>query len=212
MPKKTIAEAQKDVPEYINPRKCFITLKNTAEGYMSLGPHGCAHYVAHQKEIKISEEISSNRCYENYAIQVKQVIVGQPKRDHIDQVRVGDIWAKKDHCGIVSSVKGGNPPTIYITHCSGALQEFTTTEYGSVAANENGSEDITGGKFYGSLSSTNWLGNNHKREVHNLSKEKANCQIGKIKPVHRVYFSSKEEALNYKYDPCAYCIPGESTR
>ncbi len=65
-------------------------------------------------------------------------------------------------------------------------------------------------------SSARWLGNcnpkdpKRKREFHDLQNKKKNCQINEIKC--KVYFETKAKALARGYDPCAYCMPCESTR
>ena len=58
---------------------------------------------------------------------------------------------------------------------------------------------------------TQYLGNTHKMEVHNLFNRQTNCQIEEIKPEHRRDFSSLTVAHVQGFDNCAYCIGG-STR
>lgn len=52
---------------------------------------------------------------------------------------------------------------------------------------------------------TRLLGNASSRELHDLENEKPGCQIGEIRPDHRFYFRSEEQAQALGYDFCAYC-------
>ena len=140
------------------------------------------------------------RSNKGLAFRVTQVIEGIPKRNHIDQVREGDLWAKiggKDqHCGIVTIVTPGKPAVIKITHCSSRAGAVITSNYGS---------EIIGGGFYGTSMVTECLGNTNSKKVHILSKSKANCRIDQMNSEHKVYFTSLEEAIAYGYNYCAYC-------
>ena len=56
-----------------------------------------------------------------------------------------------------------------------------------------------------------YLGNSHKKEVHDLRNEKVQCQINEIlQKRHAVTFSPDHiaEAHICGYDNCAYCIGG----
>lgn len=53
-----------------------------------------------------------------------------------------------------------------------------------------------------------YLGNSNTKEVHDLENEQTNCQIGEIKPEHRVWFETLEDAEEAGYDPCSYCLEG----
>ena len=44
------------------------------------------------------------------------------------------------------------------------------------------------------------------RELHDLDNEKPACQIAEIRPDHRFYFQSEEQARTLGYDFCAYCF------
>lgn len=63
---------------------------------------------------------------------------------------------------------------------------------------------------------TRYMGNNNPHgdhEFHDLWSEKSQCQIDEILGAHHdVPFVAKEDALRAGFDPCAYCMPGESTR
>lgn len=53
---------------------------------------------------------------------------------------------------------------------------------------------------------TRLLGNSGSRELHNLENEKSGCQIAEIRPDHRFYFQSTDQAEKLGYDFCAYCF------
>jgi len=62
-------------------------------------------------------------------------------------------------------------------------------------------------------SQTRFLGNSGSRELHDLSNEKPRCQLAKMRPDHRVYFASPQEAEQAGYDYCSYCFgKGKSKR
>jgi len=57
-----------------------------------------------------------------------------------------------------------------------------------------------------------YLGNNNKKEVHDLDNEQVNCQIDEIiNAGHEVPFNNLSDAHNAGYDNGHYCI-GSSTR
>lgn len=56
-----------------------------------------------------------------------------------------------------------------------------------------------------------YLGNTHKKEVHNLFNRQTNCQINEIKTEHRREFLTLAQAHAQGFDNCAWCIGG-STR
>ena len=56
-----------------------------------------------------------------------------------------------------------------------------------------------------------YLGNKNHMEVHDLQNEQPGCQIPEIKPEHKVYFDSLDEAKGRGYDNCHYCL-GDSIR
>lgn len=55
---------------------------------------------------------------------------------------------------------------------------------------------------------TKYLGDNNKRQVHDLLNLKDSCQIGEIKRVHKRYFvpDSYAQANSEGYTSCAWCI------
>ena len=55
-----------------------------------------------------------------------------------------------------------------------------------------------------------YLGNKNHMEVHDLENEKSLCQISEIKPEHKRYFDSLNEARRRGYDNCHYCLGGST--
>jgi len=53
---------------------------------------------------------------------------------------------------------------------------------------------------------TQFLGNSHTREVHDLQNTKKNCRIDSITADRRVYFKTADDAAKAGYDYCAYCF------
>lgn len=57
-----------------------------------------------------------------------------------------------------------------------------------------------------------YLGNTNTLEVHETANEQTGCQLDEIKPEHRKWYDSLEEAKRDRnYDNCAHCL-GSSTR
>ena len=53
---------------------------------------------------------------------------------------------------------------------------------------------------------TRYLGNVRTEEVHDLDNLNGNCQIDEIRPDHRYYFATVDQAAALGYDPCAFCF------
>lgn len=53
---------------------------------------------------------------------------------------------------------------------------------------------------------TRYLGNAGERELHDLQNEKPRCQLSAIRPDHRIFFQSTQQAEQAGYDFCAYCF------
>ena len=58
------------------------------------------------------------------------------------------------------------------------------------------------------MSMANYLGDNNKRQVHDLENLKDGCEVDEIKLVHRRYFipDSFKQANSEGYANCAWCI------
>ena len=58
-----------------------------------------------------------------------------------------------------------------------------------------------------------YLANIRSKEFHDVSNEKANCQLQEIiDSGNDKGYPTKESAKKDGYDPCHYCMPGESRR
>lgn len=113
-----IKAAQASVNSHVSPKDCFITYKDASTGWVRIEGTGCAHWVAHQRNLKKNY----GGCAEGYKFRVPEVIAGARKIDRkTEDVKINDIWAnsKKDHCGLVLKVEGkGDKTKITIRHCS----------------------------------------------------------------------------------------------
>jgi hypothetical protein len=59
---------------------------------------------------------------------------------------------------------------------------------------------------------TRFLGNSHDREVHDLQNRKKQCHIDEIKPDHRVFFATEQDAVAAGYDFCRYCFGKQKSK
>lgn len=219
-----------NVPKYVKPRECFITGKGNK--WRPINGGGCAHYVAHEKDFNIKykkaytingKSAKKDCCYEGFCCDKKYVInISQikkwineqiegnnwEKRQYGVQIREKDIWINTKtpagtHTGFVNSIEPGKTIKIKISHCSSSSEKDISKSYSP-------NKRIMDGRFYGSVVRTNWLGNIRKKELHNLSNKKKNCQINEI--IQQVYFPSKIFALRCGYDGCFYCLLRHHTR
>ena len=102
----TEAEAVLAVPSYITPKDCFVW-KDALPPWSLTHPwtvipgYGCAHWVAHQLNIKHGEG-----CYVGYSIRIDDIISGRTEITDLRCCKVGDIWTtnNKGHSGIVRQV------------------------------------------------------------------------------------------------------------
>jgi hypothetical protein len=138
---RTQPQAVLKVPRHVEPKPCFVTHVNNAVGWDSLAGTGCAHWVAHQKNIKRGHAGDGHTCMLGHPTRVRDVLVG---RTHVAEhaVQRGDIWATDDHCGVVESVLRNptRPPVIMIRNCSSAQ--------GGVFLNDWASHFKGAGTFY----------------------------------------------------------------
>jgi hypothetical protein len=123
MTAKTKAEASREVDQRkIVPSACFVTFKSTALGWAPLDGTGCAHYVAHQLNIRRGRP-GISACDLGYCIKVPLLVQGLARVEPSD-VRENDIWANaaQTHCGYVIQVTpataAGGTPQIRISQCS----------------------------------------------------------------------------------------------
>lgn len=151
---RTLAEAQKRVHAYVDPRDCFVVYVNNTFGwqaYTETGDTPCAHYVAH----KVDLTAKGTTCRLGYLVRVKDVVARLGDPIDAKDVQEGDVWARlkgetgaggdkepTSHCGMVQSVTrtDNRPPTIVIRHCSSGQKK--------VADNDWAQYFKSGGRFY----------------------------------------------------------------
>ena len=123
-----VKKARTTVDGHVEPKECFVIFKNEKEGWVSFTAldtknTGCAHWVAHQLNLKGG---LSGICAEGYKIRVRDVIAGARRIDpKQEDVKVNDIWVNpgRSHTGLVVSIRevkvGEGSKKIYrIKHCS----------------------------------------------------------------------------------------------
>jgi hypothetical protein len=59
---------------------------------------------------------------------------------------------------------------------------------------------------------TRYLGNSGERELHDVQNEKPRCQLSAIRPDHRIFFQSTQQAEQAGYDYCAYCFGKDKSK
>ena len=65
-------------------------------------------------------------------------------------------------------------------------------------------------RFEGRLAGERWLGNKKKKEVHDLEKEKPDCQIEEIiRTENDISFRTIEDAHQQGYENCPFCVDEE---
>lgn len=141
MPARNQAQAALQVPRHVEPKACFVTHVNSLVGWDSLSGTGCAHWLAHQKNLKRGRPGDGHTCVLGHPTRVKDVVLGRiPVAEAM--VQKGDIWATQDHCGLVESVVRlpHATPVIMIRNCS--------SKQGGVFLNDWASHFKQEGKFY----------------------------------------------------------------
>jgi hypothetical protein len=130
--KQGIEKARKAVSKEIVPKDCFITYKNSKEGWAPIDGTGCAHWVAHEKNLHKGSK--SALCLAGFTLRVPDALSGKSVVT-VDKVKVGDFYAtpSKDHMGLVVKVtpakKEGDPPIIMIQHDSSGQGKLATDEF-----------------------------------------------------------------------------------
>jgi hypothetical protein len=118
--KKDMEAARKAVNKHVVPKECFITHESTKKGWVAIEGTGCAHWVAHQKNLH-----KGSACLAGFTIKVTDAVGGKSVVP-VDKVQVGDFYAEPGlhHMGLVVAVtkpkKPGDPPDIMIQHDSSA--------------------------------------------------------------------------------------------
>src|SRR4051794_7777777 len=67
--------AAAQVDAHVSPRACFIWYKNATEGWAPIQGTGCAHYVAHQLNIRIGSP--GTTCLQGFLYRVPLIITGR---------------------------------------------------------------------------------------------------------------------------------------
>jgi len=119
-----IEAAKASVDRHVEPKECFLSYVNRHEGWKSFTQQnpdntGCAHWVAHQLDIKGG---NVRVCAEGFKINVRDVIAGARRIDpKNEEVKINDIWVNlnKRHTGLVVAISEKDDKKIYrIRHCS----------------------------------------------------------------------------------------------
>lgn len=127
----TKAEAVAAVPEHVEPKDCFVWDDGPAgHPWRPIPGTGCAHWVAHQLNIKQG----TATCYAGYPLRVDDVVEGREKVD-LEDCKIGDIWTTNPlfwlwnkHCGIVRQVETDR---VYVEHDSSGQGGVVTDWFSS---------------------------------------------------------------------------------
>ncbi len=122
-------QAEKLLPNDIEPRKCFVWYKG-GNVWAPIKGTGCAHWVAHKKSITKGAQI--HKCLAGCTLKVRDLIIGRTKVT-LDKVAVGHIYvdSKVKHCGMVSKITklSGKPDKIEIQHSSSRQKKVAKNDY-----------------------------------------------------------------------------------
>lgn len=132
-----MAAAATRLDAHVTPRACFVWYENTRSGWQPIPGTGCAHYVAHQKNIR--NGTPGQKCVAGYTFRVQPCLTGLTQvAGGLGAVQVGDISVSpsRDHTGIVTSVvppaagtAPNTPPAISITHASSGQHKLAPNLY-----------------------------------------------------------------------------------
>lgn len=95
-----MAAAATALDAHVTPRSCFVWYKNTREGWQPIDGTGCAHYVAHQKNIRNGSP--GQKCVAGFTFRVQPCLTGLTQvTGGLGAVQVGDIWVNvaRTHTG-----------------------------------------------------------------------------------------------------------------
>jgi hypothetical protein len=119
------------------PEPALFGARTPRSGWQPIPGTGCAHYVAHQKNIR--NGTPGQKCVAGYTFRVQPCLTGLTQvAGGLGAVQVGDIWVSpsRDHTGIVTSVvppaagtAPNTPPAISITHASSGQHKPATNLY-----------------------------------------------------------------------------------
>lgn len=143
---KGIAAARLAVDRHVEPKDCFIWYVG-APGWRPIDGTGCAHWVAHQLDIKNGRE--GDKCLAGFTYRVSVLVQG--KRKVVDtlnkvgkltDVQINDIYVMPamNHTGLVFKIETDDKgdPTIWIRHDSSGQGKLAENKL-SFFAKGNGS-------------------------------------------------------------------------
>jgi hypothetical protein len=131
------------VDRHVEPKDCFIWYVSH-DNWQPITGTGCAHWVAHQRGIKVGG--AGACCLAGFTYRVPVLTSSRLRVGEISQVKVNDIWASptQDHtglvCAVLPSLQPGGQPRITIRHDS--------SRQGRVAENDFATYFHGRGSFY----------------------------------------------------------------
>lgn len=140
---ESIAIARSSIDKHVEPKECFITFLGNG-AWKAIDGTGCAHWVAHQRDIHTGS--GNDKCLRGFTYRVKVLVQGKVQVTDLKKVQTNDIWVSdtSDHTGLVLRVAPGAKPTdkpsITIRHDSSGQ--------GKVADNDWATYFHSKGKFY----------------------------------------------------------------
>ena len=127
-----IEAARAQVDSHVQPKDCFVWYKSKDNWQPIIGT-GCAHWVAHELNIRVGT--SDDRCLCGFTYRVKVLVRSRTQVQDVADVKVNDIWASPtlDHTGLVirvtAAAKAGDPPTITIRHDSSRQHKVADNDF-----------------------------------------------------------------------------------
>jgi hypothetical protein len=115
----------------VSPKDCFIWYRRN-DDWEPIAGTGCAHWVAHEKDIQSGR--ADDRCLFGYTYRV-HVLMERCTEVHLEDVRSGDIWISdaEDHAGLVVRVMPNlyphELPKITIRHDSSRQHGIATNDF-----------------------------------------------------------------------------------
>jgi hypothetical protein len=143
-------------------------------------------------------EVDCSRKLEDVLEYGKQVVASVKSDEKLVEARAANF---KDAYAVFKGLS-----TTTLSELRSLKQELSVTPPQPVFMSTSGGSAATG------VEKTRFLGNSHLRELHDLENTKRRCNIEKIRPDHRVYFKTEEEAEAAGYDYCAYCFGKEKSK
>jgi hypothetical protein len=126
--------AQSAVDRHVEPKDCFIWYVRNNDWEPITGT-GCAHWVAHQLNIRSGSH--SDQCLAGFTYRVPVLVGGHSQVPDIQHVRVNDIYVtpRRDHTGLVVRVtpahQAGGQPSITIRHDSSGQGRVAENDFAS---------------------------------------------------------------------------------